>query len=149
MACIKIYAKGLSEGEKASVHALALEVGCEPQNLAFIQAVGEPDPKCGDEIILVLATPAVCFSPQIEAEFLQAQNGGRRVICVWPENQAPDQIPPAAAKHCYSIVPWNVAKLRKVVADDDVTILEDASGEPLPKVETERNLCVEEKVKPK
>ena len=51
-----------------------------------------------------------------------------------------------------AIFRWSAGKLRAVMADDDVTYFEKPDGIPMPKVETERNLCVEEEdadMKPK
>ncbi len=94
-------------------------------------------------------TPAACADASLDEELAKTQNGGRRAICIWPvEGDVPPEHPPAAKKYGYSIIPWDANKLRAVAADDDVFYFETPAGEPLPTVETERNLCVVE-VKPK
>jgi hypothetical protein len=99
--------------------------------------------------VLVVMTPATCADASLEEELAKTQNGGRRAICIWPvEGDVSPEHPPAAKKYGYSIIPWDADKLRAVAADDDVFYFETSAGEPLPTVETERNLCVVE-VKPK
>jgi hypothetical protein len=111
--------------------------------------VGDPDSNVDDEVILVLGTAPICADAETEANLAKAANGARRAIWIWPQDSAAAELPPGAAKYSYSVIPWDSEKLRAVSADDDVTCFETPSGEPLPKVPTERNLCVEEKVKVK
>jgi hypothetical protein len=146
----KIYSKGLSAEELRRMTALALEAGAVPDEIETIESVGEPDPQCDDEIILVLASPPVCGDPTLESELAAAQRGGRRAICIWPEGEGmPGQPPAAANKYAYSIIRWDAAKLRIVAADDDELCFETPEGQPLPAAKMERNLCVEEKAKAK
>jgi hypothetical protein len=144
MTRIKILGKVLSDEEVAAVKALAEAAGCQVGQIEVVRSVGEPDPDCEDEIIFVLTTPDTCADPNLEQELAKTPNGGRRAICIWPKDSQPFELPPATTKYSYSIVPWNAEKLRVVVADDDITCFESPTGEPLPKVPTERNLCVEQ-----
>jgi hypothetical protein len=150
MRSIKILGKALGSEDTKALAALAAEAGCSPDEIEVVESVGEPDPDCDDEIVLVLASPAACADPDLEAELAAAQRGGRRAICIWPlSGEVTAEPPPAAQKYAYSIVPWDATKLRAVAADDDVLCFETAAGAPLPKPETERHVCVEEKAKPK
>jgi hypothetical protein len=147
---IQILKKGLTENEVRRMEALALDAGCESEEIEIVEAVGEPDAACDDEIILVLASAATCADPELEAELAAAQRGGRRAVCIWPQEGTMVREPPVAAKKCaYSIIPWDAEKLRVVAADDDELRFEMPDGQPLPVPETERNLCVDEKAKPK
>lgn len=155
----KIFGKNLLQQELNDMEALAVKAGCLPDELEVVDSVGEPDPEAGDEVLLVLATAATCADPTLEEEFAKAQNGGRRVVCVWPKagsgTQPPDaaslpaQLPDAASKYAYSILPWHPKKLSSVLADDDVTCFENEAGVPLPKVPMDRNQCVDVPKQPK
>jgi hypothetical protein len=72
-----------------------------------------------------------------------------RAIWVWPQNATDANPPPPAKKYCYSIVSWDAKKFRAVAADDDVTCFENPDGTSRPKVDTERNLCVDEEAEKK
>jgi hypothetical protein len=147
---IRILSKALSKDELAAVADLAAEAGCSPEEIEVVPSIGDPVPDCDDEIVLVLMSPAMCSDPSLQDELAKTPNGGRRPICIWPEEgEMPVEPPSASKKYAYSIIRWDADKLRSVVADDDVLCFETAAGEPLPKVETERNLCVGEKAKPK
>jgi hypothetical protein len=146
----KILGKGVSLDQQEHMKKLALQAGASKEEIEVIESVGEPDPKCDDEIILVLASPPVCADPDLEKELAATQQGGRRAICIWPEGQGASAEPPAAAKkYAYSIIRWDAHKLRVVAADDDELCFETPDGQTLPAPKTERNLCVEEKAKPK
>jgi len=146
----KILKKGLSQQEVKEMKALAIDAGFKLEEIETVDSVGEPDAACDDEIILVLASPATCVDPELESELTAAQLGGRRTICVWPEEGVTVPEPPAAAKkYAYSIIRWDADKLRVVAADDDEMCFETPDGRPLPAPETERNLCVDEKATPK
>jgi hypothetical protein len=146
----KIHSKGLSEDELHRMKALALEAGAVSEEIKIIDSVGEPDADCSDEIILLLASPPVCADPGLEKELAAAQRGGRRAVCIWPQGQeAPTEAPAAAKKYAYSIIRWDPVKLRTVAADDDELCFEAPDGQPLPAPKMERNLCVDEKAKPK
>jgi hypothetical protein len=147
MSRIKILGKVLNNQDIAALKALATEAGCEAKELEVIDSIGEPDPVCEDEVVLVLATSDTCSSPDLEEELAKTPNGGRRVICIWPKSTHGDALPEATKKYSYSIIPWSSQKLSVVLADDDVTFFERADGTALPKVKTDRNLCVDEKPK--
>jgi len=142
---IKILKGGLSEEELAAMKALAAQAGFAIDEIEVIEAVGEPDDQCDDEIVLISATPAICASPDLEDALIATQRGSRRAVCVWPKDGEGVEPPPAATKYAYSIIRPHADTLRAVVADDDVLCFEKADGQPLPKPETERNLCVDEK----
>jgi hypothetical protein len=142
---IKILGKALSEVEIAAAADLAAEAGFAADEIEVTPSVGDPAPDCDDEIVLVVMTPGTCADESLEEELAKTQNGGRRAICIWPvDGDVPTEHPPAARKYGYSIIPWDADKLRTVGADDDVFYFETSTGDPLPAVETERNLCVVE-----
>jgi hypothetical protein len=149
MSDVKIFGKTLTGAEVKALAALAAEAGCAVENIKVVESIGEPDAGRGDEIVLILATPATCSQPDLEKEMARAMNGARRVIWVWPENGRAADVPGPTKKYSYSIIPWSAEKLAAVAADDDITCFELPSGQPLPKEKTERNLCVEEIKKPK
>ncbi|MGY3078337.1 hypothetical protein ACVWZZ_004745 [Bradyrhizobium sp. LM6.10] len=145
MAKIKLLSKGLTNAEINAAVKLAITSGCAAEELEVVVEVGEPDPVCDDEIVLVVMTSAVCAAPDVEAELKKTPNGGRRVICLWPENAEAKQQPPApVAKYAYSIIPWNSDKFSAVAADDDVMCFETPDGTTLPKVKMDHNECVED-----
>jgi hypothetical protein len=146
---IKLLAKDLTQAEIDAAMKLAIEGGCSAEEIEIVGEVGEPDPACDEELILVVMTPAVCSNPDVEAELKKTPNGGRRAICVWPEDtEAKQQPPAAAAKYAYSIIQWKPEKFSAVAADDDVMCFETPDGTALPKVKMDHNECVEEQAKP-
>ena len=144
---IKIFGRTLREADAGPVGALVTDAGCPAEQIEIITEMGEPDPDCEDEVVLLLGTPETCADPHLEKVLAQAVKGGLRVIWVWPKDAGTAALPAAAAKYSYSVIPWDAEKLRAVIADDDVMCFESPIGESLPKVLTERNLCVDEKVK--
>lgn len=147
---IVIIAKGLNPQEIAAARAMAVAAGCDPNEIEVVESVGEPALDCDDEIIVFMMTPPVQADPEFEAGLKKAQNGGRRAICVWPEDAEGDAKPPVAAAHyAYSIVPWDAEKFSAVAADDDALCFETPAGETLPKVPMKHNLCVEDDKKAK
>lgn len=147
---IRILGKTLSKNEITAVTELAMEAGCSPQEIDVVSSIVDPVPDCDDEIVLILMSPATCSDPTLDEELAKTQNGGRRAICIWPKEGGVRVEPPSAAKkYSYSIIPWKADKLHAVAADDDILCFETPAGEPLPKVKTERNLCIDEKAKPK
>lgn len=149
MSGVKIFGKSLTNQEVAALKALAAEAGCDPKSLQVIDSIGEPDPDGDDEVVLILATPTTCVEAGLEKEMAKAANGARRAIWVWPKGATTGEVPEATKKYSYSVVPWNAEKLAAVVADDDVVCFELPSGQSMPKVKMEHNLCVEDPKKPK
>ena len=147
---IRIFGKALSDSEVAAVAELAAQAGCSPEEIEVTASVGDPLPDCDDEIVLVLMSPGTCADEGLEEELAKTPNGGRRAICIWPAKaEVPAEPPSAARKYGYSIIRWSADKLRAAAADDDVLCFETPDGAPLPKVEMEHNLCVDEQAKPK
>jgi hypothetical protein len=144
-----IFGTQLTQAEIDALRALAAEAGCPGDKIAVVTSICDPDPNVDDEVILLLGTPSTCADPNLETDLARAANGARRVIWIWPESAGAAELPPSAAKYSYSTVSWNAEKLRAVVADDDVMCFETATGEPIPKVPTERNLCAEDEEKKK
>jgi len=144
-----LLAKQLTEVEIGALKELVADAGCSADKIAVVNAVGDPDPDIEDEVILVLGTAAASADAELESNLAKAANGAGRAIWVWPQDSTVSALPAAAGKYCYSVIPWSSDKLSAVSADDDVTCFETPSGEPLPKVPTERNVCVEVKAKAK
>lgn len=144
MTRVKIYGKPLRHSETAALRKLVEEAACGDGEVVVVDAVEAQPQSDSDSVVLVLGTPAGCTDSELEANLMLAHRTGQRVIWVWPESAESAELPPPAAKYCYSYVPWDTRKLAAVVADDDVTCFETPSGEKVPKVPTERNLCVEE-----
>lgn len=145
---IKIFAKALSGDEIGQGIELLEQAGFKLDEVEVVPDIGAPTPDCDDELVLVILTQATCADPDLEQELAKTPNGGRRAICVWPKNgEPPAEMPPAVGKYGYSVIPWDFAKLRLVTGDGDQPCFETSSGEPLPTVQMERNLCVEEEVK--
>ena len=144
-----IFGKRLTPAEIEALKSLVDQLGCPADEIAVVNAVGEPDPDVEDDVILVLGTEATCADADMETNLAKAANGARRAIWIWPKDAEGVELPAAAAKYSYSAIPWSAEKLRAVAADDDVTCFETPAGEPLPPVPTERNVCVEDKAKGK
>jgi hypothetical protein len=149
MSEVKILGKILTNHDVMELKALAAEAGCDLKNIEVVDSIGEPDPDSEDEVVLILATPATCSQADLEKEMAKAMNGARRAIWVWPKGAATAEVPEAAKKYSYSVVPWNAEKLAAVIADDDVICFELPTGQPMPKVKMEHNLCVEDPKKQK
>ena len=145
---ITILGRSLKDAEVEQIKRLAEDAGMTGDKIEPVDAVGEPDPDCEDEIVLILASPETCADPALEIDLATTQRGGRRAICVWPPDAAPGVQPSDAMnKYAYSIIRFDAEKLRVVTTEEDQHCFEAPNGQPLPKPETERNLCVDEKAK--
>jgi hypothetical protein len=144
-----ILEKHLTPVEIEALKALVGQIVCPADEIVVVNAIGDPDPDVEDDVILVLGTDPTCADAEMETNLAKAAKGARRAIWIWPKDAGAVELPPPAKKYGYSVIPWSAEKLRAVAADDDVTCFETPAGKPLPKVQTERNLCVEEKAKPK
>jgi hypothetical protein len=146
-----IFGRGLSPLEIEGLLSLLAEAGSCEGPVAVVEAIPAAGADQDDAVVLLLGTPGTCADSELEANLAQIPARMQRAIWVWPNTSTESNPPPAARKYCYSIVPWSASKLRAVLADDDVTCFEKPDGVPMPKVETERNLCVDEDVdtKPK
>lgn len=144
MAQVTIYGKHLTKAEIEAVKKLAIEAACNDGAIVVVDAIEPPAQAVSDPVVLILGTPANCADPELEANLMRAHKAAQRVIWVWPESAAPTELPPPAAKYSYSYVSWSAKKLAAVTADDDVTCFESATGEKVPPVATDRNLCVDE-----
>lgn len=145
----KIFGKNLTTQETSDLTVLVEEALGHEAQIEILDLIGSADPTCDDEIIFALMSPPVCGDPDLEKNLASAQNGGRRVICIWPKDQATVDLPLATKKYAYSVISWDANKLSTVIADDDIMCFESSVGEPLAKVEVERNMCVDEPGKPK
>jgi hypothetical protein len=143
MTRVKIYGKPLRHSEIEALKELVEEAACGDGEVVVVDGV-EAVPPNDDGVVLVLGTPASCVDPDLEAHLMRAQKTGQRVVWVWPESAEPTELPLAAAKYSYSYVPWDARKLAAVVGDNDVHCFETATGETIPQVPTERNLCVDD-----
>jgi hypothetical protein len=133
------------EREIEQIKRLAEDVSMPGDEIELADAVGEPDPDCEDEIVLILASPQACNDPALEADLATTQRGGRRAICVWPEDAASDAKPSdAMSKYAYSIIRFGSERFHAIVKQEDEHCFEAPDGQPLPKPDTERNLCVDE-----
>ena len=145
---ITILGRGLTHQEIEQIKRLAEDASMANDEIELVDVVGEPDLDCEDEIILIMASPQTCADPALEADLATTQRGGRRAICVWPENAGVGTQPTEAMKkYAYSIVRFDTERLRAVAGAEDQLCFETPDGQPLPKPETERNLCVDEKAK--
>jgi hypothetical protein len=145
---ITILGRNLTDEEIEQIKRLAEDAGMAGDEIEVVEAVDEPDPDCEDEIVVILASADTCTDPALEADLATTQRGGRRAICVWPEDAAPDAQPSDAMnKYAYSIIGPDAEKFRVVVTEEDQHCFEGPNGQPLPKPKTERNLCVDEKAK--
>lgn len=145
---LRIFAKHMTSEEIAALSELAAASGFAADEIETVLEIGAPLVDCDDEVILIPISAAACAASDLEDDVKQVSNGARRAICVWPED-AEAEVPASARKYAYSIVPWNAEKLKAAAADDDVLIFEMPSGDVIPKVYTERNLCVDEEAQPK
>ena len=147
---LRILTKHLTPEEIAALMELAVAGGFPSDEIELVPLIGTPLVDCDDEIILIPLSEAACVAGDLEDEVKQVSNGARRAICVWPADAKGDIEPPVAArKYAYSVVPWDAEKMKAAAADDDVLIFEMPSGAVMPKVYTERNMCVDEEAKPK
>jgi hypothetical protein len=143
MAKVSVFGRGLSELEiQALVDLLTQVEACEGA-IEVVHTITANVPDVEDALVVLLGTPATCADSELESSLAQAVGSPWRAVWIWPEGVTNAELPPAAKKYCYSIVSWGAQKLGAVIADDDVTCFEYPNGEPLAKVETERNLCVD------
>jgi len=151
MAKATIHGRGLSPHEVEDLLALLAETGACDGPVDVVDAIDAGTSDLDDAVVLILGTPGTCADNELEANLVHASASTRRAIWVWPKGSTESDAPPAAKKYCYSRVSWSAEKLSAVLADDDVTCFENASGIPVPPVETERNLCVDDddEAKPK
>ena len=148
MTKVSILSRGLKPQEINDLRALLAESGVCEESAELLQMISDLPPD-DDEVVILLGTSTTCLDGDLEADLVRSQASAQRVIWVWPKESTEVELPAAAKKYCYSVVPWNAKKLGETIADDDVICFEKADGTPLAKVETERNICVDDdKVKP-
>jgi len=142
---ITIISRNLKDDEVEQLKCLAKDAGMADDEIKVVDAVGEPAPDCEDEIVLILASPETCGDPALETDLATTQRGGRRAICVWPQDTAVDAQPPDSMnKYAYSIIRFDPERFHDVATEEDQHCFENPDGQPLPKPRTERNLCVDE-----
>ena len=141
---VHVFIQDLAKEETEALIFLLEAAGVPLDEIVLVEEVKAPTDECQDDVFVFLLTPETIASAAAQAAISQVPNGGRRAICVWPED-ASDELPPppAAFKFSYSTISWNAARLRAAIADDDTTCFEKPSGEPIPPPETERNECDE------
>jgi hypothetical protein len=144
MAKLSIFGKGLQAAEIKALMSLLAQTNTCDGPVAVVQAIVAPE--ADDAVVVILGTSALCSDAELETYLTPAAGSPQRAIWVWPEGVTKADPPTAAKKFCYSIVPWNAQKLGEVIAGDDHVCFEGPAGEPLPKVEMDRNLCVVEDV---
>ena len=149
MAKATIFGRGLDPHEIEAFLALLAETGTCESPADVVETINAVSSDLVDAVVLLLGTPSTCADKELEANLAQAPASTQRAIWVWPKNSPETNPPPAARKYCYSIVSWSAEKLSAVMADDEVTCFEKANGAPLVKVETERNLCVDDETNSK
>jgi hypothetical protein len=147
MGRLTIFGKQLTKAEITELTTLAQEAGYNASEIDVVDEIGKPDLNAENDVIVLLGTPAACADPDLEMNLKKAANGPRRAIWIWPKDGGAAKLPPAAANYCYSYIQWSADKLHAVAADDDTTCFVSATGEPTPKVPTERNLCADEEEK--
>lgn len=133
--------RALSEAEIDQVRAALVAAGCDSEDIDVIRTVTKPTEKSDDEVFVCILSPAFLADAQLESILLQAIDGGRRVIAVWPKGSANLATPPAVLKYCYSVVPWDQERLREVLAQDDCICFQTPAGDPLDMPEPERRIC--------
>jgi hypothetical protein len=143
MAQVTIYGKTLSKAEVEAVKDLVIAAACSDGEIKVVDAVDSAAPVALNSVVLFLGTSATCLDKDLEANLVCAHASAQRAILLWPEFAKPSEPPAAVSNYCYSYLSWDAKKLAAVVADDDFTCFETALGEPVPKVPTERNLCVD------
>jgi hypothetical protein len=75
---ITILGRNLKDKEIEQIKRLAEDVGMNGDEIELVDAIGEPDPDCEDEIVLILASPETCADPALETDLAITQRGGRR-----------------------------------------------------------------------
>jgi hypothetical protein len=141
MAKVQIYGGGLGKDETNALMQLLVEAVVPPADIEVVGAVDAAADGCEQDVFIFLLAPEAVGSCAMDGEIAKVPDGGRRAICVWPQDSTEASPPASAAKFSYSIVSWNPERLRVALADDDVTCFEDPTGEPLPAEDTERLEC--------
>jgi hypothetical protein len=141
---VHVFVEGLANDEIEELILLLEAAGVPADEIVLVDEVKAPTDECQEDVFVFLLTPETIASAAAQEAISQVPNGGRRAICVWPED-ASDELPPppVAFKFSYSTISWNAERLRAARADDDTTCFEKPSGEPIPPPETERNECDE------
>lgn len=96
---------------------------------------------CDPEVIVMVLTPAVCGSADVEHELKAAANGRCRVVGIWPSGSGGGvTLPDAFRKYGASEVSWSPAEVGDVICGRRI-IHRDSSGAARPAVTTDRNCC--------
>src|ERR1700674_3599036 len=74
---ITILGRNLKDEEIEQIKRLAEGAGMTDDESELGDAVGEPDPDCEDEIVLIFASPKTCADPALEKDLATTQRGGR------------------------------------------------------------------------
>lgn len=140
MTRLKILRKLVADDRLRALQQLLAEAGYVKEQIEVVDQIGEPETDGVDEVVVVVLTPEACEPGVLDDDLAKALAGGRRVVCVWPSTEA-RPVPAAVAKFSYSTVSWNADHLKVGLADDDATIFETATGEPLPPPEPDHLEC--------
>ena len=138
---LHIDARLLQDDDAEELRSLLVAADCDPDDVDLIRSIPEANDDADDEVIVCLLTPAMLSEARLESILLQAINGGRRVIGIWPKESGNLAAPPSVLKYCYSVVPWDADRLREVVRDDDCICFQTPEGEALEMPEPERRIC--------
>jgi hypothetical protein len=138
---VHVFIEGLAQEEIDALILLLEAAGVPADEIELVDEVETPTDECQEDVFVFLLTPETIASAAAQEAISKVPNGGRRAICVWPEDALDELPPPAAAKFSYSTVSWDAERLRVAIVDDDTTCFEKPSGEPIPPPETERNEC--------
>jgi len=140
MTRLKILRKFVANERLHALLQLLAEAGYLKEQVEVVDQVGEPETDGVDEVVVVVLTREACEPGVLDDDLAKALTGGRRAVCVWPSTEA-QPVPDAVAKFSYSTVSWNADHLKAVLADDDATIFETPTGEPLPPPEPDHLEC--------
>jgi hypothetical protein len=141
VAKVFIYGPGSGEDEISALLRLLADAGIPTSDIELVNAVGPATDGCEQDVFIFLLSPQAMGNDAMGGEIAKVPDGGRRAICVWPQDSTNASPPESAAKFSYSIVSWNPERLRVALADDDVSCFENPMGEPLPAEDTERLEC--------
>jgi len=138
---VHVFIEGLAQDEIQALILLLEAAGVPSAEIVLVDEVEAPTDECQEDVFVFLLTPESIASAATQEAISKVPNGGRRAICIWPQDASDELPPPAAAKFSYSTVSWDAERLRAAIADDDTTCFEKPSGEPILPPETERNEC--------
>lgn len=91
--------------------------------------------------LVIILTPELLAHEELERVLIEATSMGRRIICIWPDDENAVAAPVCVDKYSAAQVPWDGEKVKRALSDDEEPIYETAKGTTQTRSVTQPNKC--------